>query len=81
MHEGNKYFTVRKQTIITSPPFTVQTWKQFYFVYYSLLYILLHWTECNNQPEGEISTSKAYKKYGNKEHALASCSEMIQKVS
>ena len=59
MRQGNKYLTVRKQIIITSPAFTLQTWNQFHFVYYSLLCILLYWAKRDNQPEAENSLSKS----------------------
>ena len=48
MRQGNKYFTVCKQIVITSPPFTLQPWNQFHFIYYSLLYILLYWAKHDN---------------------------------
>ena len=34
MHQGNKYFTLCKQIIISSLPFTLLAWNQFHFVYY-----------------------------------------------
>ena len=39
---------MHKEIIITSPPFTLLTWNQFHFVYYSLLYIPLYWAKRNN---------------------------------
>ena len=59
MYQGNKYFTVRKQIVVTSPALTLYTWNQVHFVYYSLLYILLYLAERDNQPEAEKSPSKA----------------------
>ena len=59
MCQGNKYFTVHKQINITLPPFTLLTWNQFHFVYYSLLYTLLYWAKHDNQLKAEKSPSKA----------------------
>ena len=55
IRQGNKYFTLHKQ-IITLPPFT---YKPEINSYYSLLYILLYWAECDYQAEAEKSPSKA----------------------
>ena len=51
MHQGNKYFIVRKNhNFATLHSINLN---QFHFIYYNILYILLHWARRNNQPEAE----------------------------
>ena len=58
VHQGNKYFTIHKQSITTSPPspYKPEISSILLTIVYCILivYILLYWAKRENQPKAEM---------------------------